>query len=62
MCIRDRLSTPGISTAEAKRALDEFEQEKGRSAITEDLFQSLITDLSSEGFFTFNETTNTLHP
>ena len=43
-------------------ALDEFEQEKGRSTITEDLFQSLITDLSAEGFFTFNETTNTLHP
>lgn len=60
--VRIVLSTPGISTAEAKRALDEFEQEKGRSTITEDLFQSLITDLSAEGFFTFNETTNTLHP
>ena len=60
--VRIVLGTPGISTAEAKRALDEFEQEKGRSEITEDLFQSLITDLSAEGFFTFNETTNTLHP
>lgn len=60
--VRIVLGTPGISTAEAKRALDEFEHEKGRSEITEDLFQSLITDLSSEGFFTFNETTNTLHP
>lgn len=60
--VRIVLGTPGISTAEAKRALDEFEREKGRSEITEDLFQSLITDLSSEGFFTFNETTNTLHP
>lgn len=60
--VRIVLGAPGISTAEAKRALDEFEQEKGRSEITEDLFQSLITDLSSEGFFTFNETTNTLHP
>lgn len=60
--VRIVLGIPGISTAEAKRALDEFEQEKGRSEITEDLFQSLITDLSAEGFFTFNETTNTLHP
>ena len=60
--VRIVLGAPGISTEEAKRALDEFEHEKGRSEITEDLFQSLITDLSSEGFFTFNETTNTLHP
>lgn len=60
--VRIVLGAPGISSAEAKRALDEFEHEKGRSEITEDLFQSLITDLSSEGFFTFNETTNTLHP
>ena len=60
--VRIVLGAPGISTTEAKRALDEFEHEKGRSEITEDLFQSLITDLSSEGFFTFNETTNTLHP
>ena len=60
--VRIVLGAPGISATEAKRALDEFEQEKGRSAITEDLFQSLITDLSAEGFFTFNETTNTLHP
>ena len=60
--VRIVLGAPGISTEEAKRALDEFEHEKGRSEITEVLFQSLITDLSSEGFFTFNETTNTLHP
>lgn len=60
--VRIVLGAPGISAAEAKRALDEFEYEKGRSEIAEDLFQSLITDLSSEGFFTFNETTNTLHP
>lgn len=60
--VRIVLGTPGISTAEAKRALDEFEQEKGRSAITEDLFQSLITDLSREGFFAFDQTTGKLNP
>lgn len=60
--VRIVLGAPGISTAEAKRALDEFEHEKGRPEITEDLFQSLVTDLSTEGFFTFDQTTNTLHP
>lgn len=60
--VRIVLGAPGISTEEAKRALDEFEQEKGRSEITEDLFQSLITDLSSEGFFAFDQTTGKLNP
>ena len=56
------LGAPGISTAEAKRALDEFEYEKGRGETDQALFDALVTDLSAEGFFTFNETTNTLHP
>lgn len=60
--VRIVLGAPGISTEEAKRALDEFEQEKGRSEITEDLFQSLITDLSAEGFFAFDQTTGKLNP
>lgn len=60
--VRIVLGAPGISSAEAKRALDEFEHEKGRGETDQALFDALITDLSSEGFFTFNETTNTLHP
>lgn len=60
--VRIVLGTPGISTAEAKRALDEFEHEKGRGETDQALFDALVTDLSSEGFFTFNEITNTLHP
>ena len=60
--VRIVLGTPGISTAEAKRALDEFEHEKGRGETDQALFDALVTDLSAEGFFTFNETTNTLHP
>lgn len=60
--VRIVLGTPGISTTEAKRALDEFEREKGRRETDQSLFDALITDLSAEGFFTFNETTNTLQP
>ena len=60
--VRIVLGAPGISTAEAKRALDEFEYEKGRGETDQALFDALVTDLSAEGFFTFNETTNTLHP
>lgn len=60
--VRIVLGAPGISTAEAKRALDEFECEKGRRETDQSLFDALIADLSAEGFFTFNETTNTLHP
>lgn len=60
--VRIVLGAPGISTAEAKRALDEFECEKGRRETDQALFDALVADLSSEGFFTFNETTNTLHP
>lgn len=60
--VRIVLGAPGISTAEAKCALDEFEHEKGRGETDQALFDTLVTDLSAEGFFTFNETTNTLHP
>ena len=60
--VRIVLGAPGISTAEAKRALDEFEYEKGRGETDQALFDALVTDLSAEGFFTFNETTTTLHP
>lgn len=58
--VRIVLAAPGISTEEAKRALDGFEAEKGRAAIDQALFDELISSLSSEGFFTFDEATSTL--
>ena len=56
------LGTPGISTSEAKRALDEFEHEKGRRETDQALFDALVTDLSAEGFFAFDQTTGKLNP
>ena len=35
---------------------------RGEGETDQALFDALVTDLSSEGFFTFNEITNTLHP
>lgn len=60
--VRIVLGTPGISTEEAKRALDEFEHEKGRGETDQALFDALVTDLSAEGFFAFDKTTGKLNP
>ena len=58
--VRIVLAAPGISTEEAKRALDGFEAGKGRAAIDQALFDELVAKLSSEGFFTFDPATDTL--
>lgn len=60
--VRIVLGAPGISTEEAKRALDEFEHEKGRRETDQALFDALVTDLSAEGFFAFDQTTGKLNP
>lgn len=54
------LADPGITLDEARRRLDEFEAGKGRTPIDQALFDELVAALSSEGFFTFDEATNTL--
>ena len=41
----------GISVAEARRALDAYEREAGRDAVDPALFDSILADLQSEGFF-----------
>lgn len=58
--VRIVLANPEISTTDAKAALDEFEAGKGRESIDEALFGELVSDLSSEGFFTFDEASGTL--
>lgn len=58
--VRIVLGNPGITTKEAKRSLDAFEAEKGRPPLDGDLFDTLVSELSTEGFFTFDPTTHTL--
>ena len=41
----------GISIAEVRRALDAHEREAGRDAVDPALFDSILADLQSEGFF-----------
>lgn len=44
-------SSGGISSDEAQARLNAFEQAAGRGAVDPDLFESIIADLVSEGFF-----------
>lgn len=58
--VRIVLADPGVTLDKARRRLDEFEAGKGRAPIDQALFDELVAALSFEGFFTFDEATNTL--
>ncbi len=49
--VRMVLATPGISMGELVSRLDSFERAGGRDGIDEATFDSIVTDLVSEGFF-----------
>ena len=58
--VRIVLANPGIPVEEAKRALDDFEKQKGRLPVEEKQFNDLIKALTTEGFFAHDPSTNTL--
>lgn len=58
--VRIVLGSPGISLADAKRSLDEFEHEHNRPEVDEALFATLVKELAAEGFFSFDEDSQTL--
>ena len=41
----------GLSVAEAQSALDAYERQAGRPAVERDVFESILSELLSEGFF-----------
>lgn len=59
--VRIVLANPDITLDQAKVYLDEFEASKGRSEVEEELFEALVKELATEGFFTLDPATNTLH-
>ena len=58
--VRIVLAESGITLDEARRRLDEFEAGKGRTPIDQALFDELVSTLSCEGFFVFDEVSQTL--
>jgi A/G-specific adenine glycosylase len=58
--VRIVLAAPGITFDEAKRELDKFEAKRGRGSVERALFEELISSLSAEGFFSFDEDSRTL--
>lgn len=58
--VRIVLAQSGISTEEAQCALDEFERSKGRDGVDPALFDGLIRELATEGFFVLDEAAGTL--
>ncbi|WP_251198110.1 adenine glycosylase [Anaerotardibacter muris] len=58
--VRIVLANPGIKLQEAKNALDDFEKQKGRPPVEDKQFMDLVKSLTTEGFFTHDESTNTL--
>lgn len=59
--VRIVLANPDITLEQAKVYLDEFEASKGRGEVEEALFTTLVEELATEGFFTLDPATNTLH-
>lgn len=56
--VRIVLAQPGISFSNLFEELQSFEQKAGRDHVSKAEFESILSDLIKEGFFTYNEADN----